>query len=540
MEIIKPLPRGFVLFSERYKYTIINVIGRGTSGYVYVANMFSPKHNASCQVALKEWASLDCCLRMEDMSISYPQDLKSESLYRNFMDEYTVLTQIDHPNVIHVFDCMCTNGTYYYSMEYLPEGTLEDYILRNTNLIDEAFAIYVVKQIASGLEAFHQKGYVHSDLKLSNIVIRSKDCFVLIDGGANRMDAWVGDGKENMFLADICALANVLLCLLSGMPDVRPEYTKAERMFAKARERSNLTDNTEQAIRVAFSAGFRHIRDFIGALDGRIEPFQNNRDVSEHGKATAILNKTEKAKEFLERMKRLPKFFISTKYVDTKEVERINRGEYKQYGLQKISNWFHFIQDGFVLGLRLPSPDEFTQYLQLSKIEHGTYLTFDSHSVKFYKFEVAKKVFPWQRQEIKMEECDLGIFPENCRFYYVCDLDPLIADTHRIHPFAPETQLFYEQILSASFFGFCKVMNEGKWGVVTNKNWVSMEIDCKYDNITDITYVCIPGPGIPPMFLGAIGYSGEQIDVYELVEGRHLQLKASMTQADWNRRSRYS
>ena len=42
------------------------------------------------------------------------------------------------------------------------------------------------------------------------------------------------------------------------------------------------------------------------------------------------------------------------------------------------------------------------------------------------------------------------------------------------------------------------------------------------------------------MFLGAIGYSGEQIDVYELIEDRHLQLKASMTQADWNRRSRYS
>ena len=42
------------------------------------------------------------------------------------------------------------------------------------------------------------------------------------------------------------------------------------------------------------------------------------------------------------------------------------------------------------------------------------------------------------------------------------------------------------------------------------------------------------------MFLGTIGYVDEQIDVYELVEGGHLRLKASMTQADWNRRSRYS
>ena len=255
---------------------------------------------------------------------------------------------------------------------------------------------------------------------------------------------------------------------------------------------------------------------------------------------TAILNEPEKAKKFLGRMKRLPEFFISTEYVKTKDVERIDRGERNEYGVQKLCNWFHSVQDGFVLGLRLPSPDEFTQYLQLNTIEHGTYLAYDSQKVKFYKFDVAKKMFPWKGQQNKMEECDLGIFPENSRFYYACDLEPLIADTHRIHPFAQETQLFYDQILSASIFGFCKVMNEGKWGVVNNKNWVSMEIDCKYDNITDITYVCIPGSGIPPVFLGAIGYSGEQIDVYELVEGVHLQLKVSMTQTDWNRRSRYS
>lgn len=252
MGIINPLPKGFVLFSERYKYTITNVIGRGTSGYVYVAEMFSPKHNASCQVALKEWASLDCCMRMKDMKISYPNDLRSEILYKNFMDEYTVLTQISHPNVIHVFDCMCTNGTYYYSMEYLPDGTIEDYILRNKIRIDEAFAIHVIKQIADGLEAFHQRGYVHSDLKLSNVAIRNKNTFVLIDGGANSMDAWTGGGKENLFLSDICGLANVLLCLLSGIPDLRPEVTEVEKMFAKAKENRNLTNNTEQAIRIAF------------------------------------------------------------------------------------------------------------------------------------------------------------------------------------------------------------------------------------------------------------------------------------------------
>jgi len=67
-----------------------------------------------------------------------------------------------------------------------------------------------------------------------------------------------------------------------------------------------------------------------------------------------------------------------------------------------------------------------------------------------------------------------------------------------------------------------------------------MEIYCKYDKIIDIAYVTIPDSGIRPMFIGTIGYIGETIDVYELVEGVHLRLKASMKQVDWNRRSSYS
>lgn len=67
-----------------------------------------------------------------------------------------------------------------------------------------------------------------------------------------------------------------------------------------------------------------------------------------------------------------------------------------------------------------------------------------------------------------------------------------------------------------------------------------MAINCKYDSIIDIAYIAIPGPGIPPMFIGSIGYIGEVIDVCELVEDGHLRLKVSMTPADWNRRSSYS
>lgn len=541
MNNITSLPKGFVLYSERYQYTITKVIGRGANGYVYLATLFSPKHNASCQVALKEWASQDCCQRLEDMSILYPKDLKSEILYRNFMDEYTALSKINHPNVVRVYDCMFTNGTYYYSMEFLSGGTLADCIIPSVS-INEALGKHIIKQIASGLDAFHKNGYIHSDLKLNNIAIRNKDIFVLIDGGANNMDSWVGEEKQNMFLSDICALANILLCLLSGVSEMRPEYEKAEKMFSIAKNKGNLSDITEKAIKLAFSAKFRYIHDFINALEGNIEYglMEEKKSPNNESNRMAVDNDPRKAKDFLVKMKRMPDFYISKFPVELKEVENIYKGKSGMYGLQKVDGWFQKMQEGFVLGLRLPSPKELSQYALHFSIKSGTYITYDSQQVKFYKAEVTKKMFSWEKVDFKLEEYDGYFLPKDCKFYFASDLNPLITDSHRIHPFAKETQLNYEVILPASIFGFCKVSNRNKWGMVSNRNWVSMAIDCKYDRIINIAYIAIPGPGIPPMFLGIIGYVGEQIDVYELVEGCHLRLKASMTQADWNRRSSYS
>ena len=538
MNYLTPLPTGFTLRSDRYQYSIRCVIGRGFNGYVYLADLYSIENNSFCYVALKEWASIDCCQRMEDMSISYQKNLRSEILINNFLDEYTVLSIINHRNVVPVYDWISANGTYYYSMEYLSGGTLAD-CLTQFVFISEEQGILIIKQIAAGLEAYHNSGYIHNDLKMENIGIRSENCVVIIDGGANGIDSWDGGGKQNIFLKDICALANILLCLLSSVSEMRPEYEKAESMFALAKEKRNITNNTEKTIRLAFSARYRYIRDFISALDEHVETYLKDKERLQdlNRDNVTVVNDTQKAIDFLGQMIKTLSFFINRKPIDINNVEEIINKKSSVYGVQKINNLFYNLQKGFVLGLRLLSLEEFSQYVQSYSVKSSTYLTYDSLYVKFHKVEITKKIFPWQTQEINIGECDMTILPENYKFYFASDLAPLIADSHRIHPFAKETQLYYVVILPASIFGFCKVSNRNKWGMASNRDWVSMAIDCKYDSITDITYIAIPGPGpLPRLFLGTIGYVGEQIDVYELVEGG----KVSMTQADWNRRSRYS
>lgn len=549
MNSIFPLPLGFVLYSEQCQYTIVKIIGRGSTGYVYLADSFSAEQNSSCQVALKEWAAVDCCERMGDMSISYQHDSKSEVLLKNFMNEYTALSNIQHPHVVSVYECIYTNGTYYYAMEYLHGGTLSDYIAQY-GWLSEDECIRIISQIASGLEMFHQFGFVHSDLKLSNIAIRDKDDFVLIDGGAMRADVWTGRDMPDSSLSDIISLANILLCLLSGTSDPKMEFANAESLFVIAKTRGNMSVAIEYAIRTAFSAGFSQVYDFICALeegtvatlapqgqDRGIYLFSSTAVPKPDTVVSPVHNDTRKAFEFLGKMRRMRDFYISELYVTSEEIKKkdIKDGHIMD-DVQKVDNWFQSVQDGFVLGLRLPSPDEFFQFAAVHKIQEGKYLVYEPGRLRFFEIDVTTRGLL-----AKIEECHHGFLPKPFRFYYACDLDPLIADSQRIHPFANETQVVLDYISPASVFGFCKVIVNNKWGLISKNNWVSAEIECRYDKITDIAYIAIPAPGpLPPLFLGSIAYVGDQIDVYELAGNGHLHLKTSMTQTDWKRRSSYS
>ncbi|KAL3941445.1 MAG: hypothetical protein SGBAC_004185, partial [Bacillariaceae sp.] len=84
------------------------------------------------------------------------------------------------------------DGTLYFSMELMPDGTLNDYIesfrpQSQTSAgesgsarthIAPSFIQSIVRQILRGLEHIHSKGYMHRDLKPENILMRGKQCKV--------------------------------------------------------------------------------------------------------------------------------------------------------------------------------------------------------------------------------------------------------------------------------------------------------------------------------------------------------------------------
>ena len=533
---ITPLPNGFVLHSEENQYTIKDVIGQGSYGIVYLAEFFSPDDNYTCEVALKEFAPVNHCTRQHDMSLH----VDTYAFYGKFFQEYRALSRIDHYNVVSVFDQMGTNGTYYYSMEYLRGGTLGDYLLQNGQMY-ESRAVYFIKQIASGLKAFHRNGSMHFDLKLDNLVMRSDDCVVLIDGGNDHLQ-----GNLQVELAhDIYSMACILLCLITGEVIPRPEHKKMIQLLVSATEQGLLSANAGWAILLALESKILDIKDFVNLLEGNdrqpipLEIVKSG--IPGLARGTAC-NDPHKAKAFLNKMRRMPDCYISTHAV---AVELDDRPYDLPSVLQAIIRWSKSVQQGFALGLRLPTPEEYKALTETGEFDSGYFLAFSFREMMFYEiyidaeYTLGRGIDSYSLTAKPLNDLYASLEEKRYRFYYACDLDPLLPGPNKIHPFAQETQICYDTVLPASIFGFCPVATGGKWGMAGKWDWISCEVPCDYDQITDIRYVALPG-GYLYRFLGVIAIAGERIDVYELTPSGHLKLRDSMTVAQWQRRHTFT
>ena len=111
---------------------------------------------------------------------------------RRFVREARILAEIDHPNIVKVFE----HGQYeppgrdltlnYYVMELIrgPDGpplTLHRYAQTRSLRMEEV--VYIVSQILAGLRHVHEKGVIHRDLKPWNVLIDAKGRCRIVDFG---------------------------------------------------------------------------------------------------------------------------------------------------------------------------------------------------------------------------------------------------------------------------------------------------------------------------------------------------------------------
>src|SRR5262249_24966546 len=86
-----------------------------------------------------------------------------------FQREAKLLASLNHPNIAAIYGLEKFDSRHFLVLELVEGETLADHIARGTILVDEALRLAV--QIAEALQAAHERGIIHRDLKLANIKI---------------------------------------------------------------------------------------------------------------------------------------------------------------------------------------------------------------------------------------------------------------------------------------------------------------------------------------------------------------------------------
>ena len=145
-------------------YSITRKIGEGGTAQVYLATQLAFRRQVAIKVLLPAVAAdADCA--------------------RRFLAEAEIVAGLGHPNIVPVYDFGQQDSTFYMVMEYLPGGTLAQWINRG---METGEVLQVLSEMASALYFAHGKGFVHRDVKPENILFRENNSAVLTDFGIAR------------------------------------------------------------------------------------------------------------------------------------------------------------------------------------------------------------------------------------------------------------------------------------------------------------------------------------------------------------------
>lgn len=182
------LPVNHILNGKNYKYCIEKVLGQGSFGIIYLAKIKSENPGnlqTDVKVVIKEFFMINVSQRFGN-NVLTETDTSSYINYRkNFKHGAYNLSKLNHSHIVKILDFFENNNTLYYSMEYIGDETLNDYIQAQGSL-SEKDALESICQIIDALSYIHANKILHLDLKPHNIMRRENGDLVLIDFGLSK------------------------------------------------------------------------------------------------------------------------------------------------------------------------------------------------------------------------------------------------------------------------------------------------------------------------------------------------------------------
>lgn len=154
------------------KYTIMEQIGKGSMGQVYKAK----DQNIGRIAAIKT-------IKLPDSS-----DAEKKALVKRFKQEAMAAGNLNHPNIVVIYEYDEVDDIAYIAMEYIEGEELKSYF-DNNEVFTQGRIIEIMTQLLDALEYSHQRGVVHRDIKPSNIMITPSGQVKVTDFGIARLES---------------------------------------------------------------------------------------------------------------------------------------------------------------------------------------------------------------------------------------------------------------------------------------------------------------------------------------------------------------
>lgn len=165
---VTELRRGADVPDKIGKYVIINKVGKGSTGMVYLSH--DPYYRR------------DVAIKVYNIEENSDPD-RARVSRKMFFNEAHMVGMLQHPNILPIYDAGEEDGKYYVVTEHIQGARTLAAYCKPDNLLRVDDVVEIVYKCAKALHYAHGRGVIHRDIKPSNIMLTTDNDVRIIDFG---------------------------------------------------------------------------------------------------------------------------------------------------------------------------------------------------------------------------------------------------------------------------------------------------------------------------------------------------------------------
>ena len=143
-------------------YEIESIVARGGMGIVFKAKQLQANRNVAIKMILRG-------------NFAHPEEV------RRFLNEAQAAAQLDHPNIVPIYDVGTHQGQQYFSMKFIDGTSLKEKL--HAGPLENREAATIILRVSRAIEHGHQHGILHRDLKPANVMLDDENWPYVADFG---------------------------------------------------------------------------------------------------------------------------------------------------------------------------------------------------------------------------------------------------------------------------------------------------------------------------------------------------------------------